>query len=406
VPSDEHAVQPHHLRGFAVYGAAIRCTRGIYPAELQAIARVLAMIPASFALHIHSDSQASIAAVIAYEQLSNERERLRMSARPLLQLISHLHRIRRAAGGSVQYSHVKAHSTDSDIHSVGNRLSDFHANRARLHPERCQPLSLQELPLHECELHMRIMVPAGDADARSPALQLIDDVRRTALSHCKSIASAHWQQRSAVAGVDEGQGVLAGAAMVDLGRVVMRHGSSQQQCTLVHVATNSVHFYWPPAVAAVVDASVQRLTCPHCHTPLTLTHLASCSLSATCMQFQHRLKTHILQLVAPPAAASPVTQQWRRDHAHLSLTAMLRQLFPMPDVPPASLHPQRYDAALVCGAFTLRQSNAAAKSLGCADLLTGRSLMQRLRLLCLDHVAHFYSDRKAAVAAAAALAPP
>jgi len=409
VPSHENLVQQQHVRGMAVYGAAIHCTRGIYPAELQAIARALAMFPASFSLRIHSDSQASIAAVRTYEQLSSERERLRMAARPLLQLISNLLRLRRAAGGEVQLSHVKAHSTDSDIHSVGNRLSDFHANRARLHAERSQPLSLQELPLHECERHMHIMMPAPAAsDGGAAPLQLIDDVRRAALARCKSLALTHWHSR-AVVDVDDGQGVLAGAGMMHLGRVVMRHGSAEQQCALVLVATNSTHFYWlpaaRPAAAGQPRASVQRLACSHCLVPLTLTHLATCSASSACVQFQRSLKASVLQLVAPPDAASLITQAWRRSHAHLELLAMLRQLFSMPPPPLPCGSDQLNAAAAICGAFTFSQSNAAAKSLGCVDLLAGRSLMQLLRLLCLDHVARFYSDHKAAACSAAAPVP-
>jgi len=49
-----------------LFGASIACTRGVSLAELQAIARALAMLPASCALHIHSDSQAALAG-IAYE---------------------------------------------------------------------------------------------------------------------------------------------------------------------------------------------------------------------------------------------------------------------------------------------------------------------------------------------------
>ena len=47
------------------------------------------MFPASCALHIHSDSQAALAGIAAYEGECNERQRLRMAARPLLQLIHH-----------------------------------------------------------------------------------------------------------------------------------------------------------------------------------------------------------------------------------------------------------------------------------------------------------------------------
>ena len=45
---------------------------------------------------------------------------MRMSARTILQLIHHMITQRREAGGSLTLSHVKAHTTNTDYHSVGN----------------------------------------------------------------------------------------------------------------------------------------------------------------------------------------------------------------------------------------------------------------------------------------------
>jgi len=86
--------------------------------EPQAIARALAMFPASCTLHIHSDSQAALAGILAYERQQNERQRLRMAARPLLQLIHHLLSVRSSAQGSVTLSHVKAHTAGADARTA------------------------------------------------------------------------------------------------------------------------------------------------------------------------------------------------------------------------------------------------------------------------------------------------
>ncbi|HVW99389.1 MAG TPA: reverse transcriptase domain-containing protein, partial [Candidatus Babeliaceae bacterium] len=118
VPANEMVVDVHHVRGAALFGSNIECTKGIYPAELQAIARTLAMNPLSATLHIHADSLASIAAINSFTQQINERHRLRMSSRPLLQLIRRQIQLRKDAGGSVHFFHVKAHTTNTDIHSV------------------------------------------------------------------------------------------------------------------------------------------------------------------------------------------------------------------------------------------------------------------------------------------------
>src|SRR5690242_14940522 len=90
IPSNEHRLLPIHVAGSTRFGAAITCTHGIYAAELQAIARALAMVPACVSLDVHVDSQSAIQAIHAYEQQCNDACRLRMAARPLLQLIHHL----------------------------------------------------------------------------------------------------------------------------------------------------------------------------------------------------------------------------------------------------------------------------------------------------------------------------
>ena len=58
-------------------------------------------------------------------------------------------------------SHVKAHTSDMDIHSVGNRLTDYQANLARAKPDKPTPLCLRELPLRECEHHMFMLDEQG-----------------------------------------------------------------------------------------------------------------------------------------------------------------------------------------------------------------------------------------------------
>jgi ribonuclease HI len=151
VPIDETLILTWDVGGATMVGAGIRRTQGVYPAELQAIARALAMLPASATIRIHSDSRSSLEAISAYEQQLNERKRLSMPARPILQLIHRLMQQQEAAGGSVSLSHVKAHIDGDDRHSVGNRIADYHANLARSRLDRSYPLNLRKLPLAALE---------------------------------------------------------------------------------------------------------------------------------------------------------------------------------------------------------------------------------------------------------------
>jgi len=110
LPNDEDELirQPRHLGGSTRFGSSVSNTIGVYPVELQAIARVLAMFPLDTILHIHSDSQASIKSIKKFIGTINERDRLRSAARPLLQLIDHLCKRRKAAGGDLCLNHVSA----------------------------------------------------------------------------------------------------------------------------------------------------------------------------------------------------------------------------------------------------------------------------------------------------------
>jgi ribonuclease HI len=150
IPPDERLVQPRHVRHATLLGSAITNTSDVYPAELQAIARVLSMLPLRFDLTIRSDSQAALAAIRSFDLQNNHRKRLRMAGRALLQLISKPMNSRKLAGGSVQFEHVRAHSSDMDIASVGNRLADYQANASSAAGlDGSTPLSLSQLPLEQ-----------------------------------------------------------------------------------------------------------------------------------------------------------------------------------------------------------------------------------------------------------------
>jgi hypothetical protein len=143
LPTDKFQPTRARVGDAVLFGACITSTSGVYAAELQPIARALAIFPASYTVHVHADSRSALAGIQAYERECNARQRLRMAARPLLQLIAHLWSVRRKAGGAAQRHHVKAHTNNSDIDSVGNRLADWQATRARSRPGEPQPLQLR-----------------------------------------------------------------------------------------------------------------------------------------------------------------------------------------------------------------------------------------------------------------------
>jgi hypothetical protein len=189
-----------------------------------------------------------------------------------------------------------------------------------------------------------------------------------------------------------GQGELAGEAMTHLGRDALRHGSAQQQSTLVHVATNSVEFLWLEDDAGG-RSSLQRLRCSHCNRHLDLSHLASCP-APDGIAFRSQMRRDILRLLA----SADCTRDWLHANRRLELGALLLSLFPIAASAPAD-EQRRHLARLICGAFTNRQAAAAAKSLGFDSAEAGRATLRQLRLLCLEHIDKVFSDRKEAARA-------
>ena len=417
IPSDETLVTDRHVAGAFMCGASISCTRGVYPAELQAIARTLALFPTSFTLHIHSDSQSSLHAIRTYELLSNERQRMRMSAHTLLQLIHQQLRVRQAAGGVAHWYHVKAHTDGAYIHSVGNRLSDWQANRSRARPMQPTPLSVKELPLQQCELHLSIF----DSRDRS-ALQVIDDVRHTALRQLRQSALTHWRSKN------DGRQYFAGRAATDTGRMVLRQGSGQQQITFVHLVTNSLHFHWAapaplplslplppiqPAAAAASVASIvrtaaaslmctlQQLTCVACSAVdlmspsiLTPAHLTTCP-HALGQEYRSQLCGDLLSLLHRLAPNAECLRPYRLFTPELA--DVLLQLLPYPPSvaasPASAADRHRHLTHAMCGLLTHAQVSAAAKRLGFTDpleLSSGIRVMQQMCLLCIDQLARLF----------------
>ena len=257
IPSDEKQLQPMHVRGATMLGASISCTQGVFPAELQAIARVLAMFPLSCPLHVHSDSESSLSAIRSFLVQCNERRRLRMAGRPLLQLIHHL-LARRLADTTL--SHVKAHTDGVDAHSVGNRLSDYQANIARAHPERSSPPNVSQLPLAKCEHHMVVTDSAG--------LVIADDIRRAAMKQLKSAELEYWHgltgRRRAARGTRQAKPWSSSAVLC---------------CKAARPSISAYSFMSRPTRCTATGPRITRsaqLHCRGCDRPRSLGHLIDC----------------------------------------------------------------------------------------------------------------------------------
>jgi len=158
-----------------------------------------------------------------------------MAARALLQLIHHQIAQREAAGASVQLEHVQAHSAAADIHSDGNRLTDYKANSARLRPESATRSTLRELLLAECEHHLTVWTEHGIGQ------QVIDNMRCAAIAQLRAQQLSSWPSKLPEDTMD---GTFVCSALLDTSRVVLPAGTAAQQAVFIHIATSPIQYRW------------------------------------------------------------------------------------------------------------------------------------------------------------------
>jgi exonuclease III/ribonuclease HI len=376
VPVDEKMIIYGHVAGSSMFGNRIdrRISCGIYPAELQAIGRALALLPLSLRINIVSDSLSSLLAIRSFREQLNPRRRLRSSARPLLLLIDHLVQKRQEVTGdhdAVRLTHVPSHSTSADLNSTGNRMADYCANVARCKERESYPSGIGQLPLEACERHMHIRVG-------QEGTLMIDDVRRSALIQLKCKARFAWCAKykdklmgrfaSATAGVEE------------LGRIVMRHANSSPsvQSTLLQVVTNSIHLVWSPlpeqqSQATQVDhddqasqstqtgtrvrACLHELTCTHCHDePMTIDHFAICPHVEN-VRLRGQMQDKLIDLLRDAATRDPRDANWFEISRGQQLLPFLQSLFQPARV--GQPVPEKDGVTLMIGAWTAAEANQA-----------------------------------------------
>jgi len=245
-------------------------------------------------------------------------------------------------------------------------------------------LQLRELPVADCEhyLAVRQELPAGRRRL------LIDDIRRAAIAALKAAALIKWSSRQDPPSRVMCDGALAGSALLDLCKVVLAKGSAEQQNALVRIATNSLQCGWATD-AATNTQRVEPLACSDCvDTTCSLGHLAACAGPQATL-FRADLRRDILAVLH----SASQTDSWCHQFGMLDLRAMLLRLFPIASSAPAD-EQHKHFTRLLCGAFSARHANLAAKALGFPTADDGRLTLQRIRLTCLDRVAQVFRSLK------------
>lgn len=184
--------------------------------------------------------------------------------------------------------------------------------------------------------------------------------------------------------------------MVDLGRAVLAHGTPEQQCTFLHVATHSIHFF--RAASSLPSDPLQQLQCSACRCALTLLHLSDCPAAAS-LAFRDALRDELVLLLS----SCPATAGWLRAHGASPLEQQLQVLFPPPPPPDLAASGAAAGASsflfghLACcmvGAFTDSDAKAAARRLHLSKPAERRELMLSMRLLFLTSIGRHFASLK------------
>ena len=145
----------------------------------------LAMLPLDLRVHIHTDSSSSHSSDSILQRAA-ERAATPPDASSLNPPTDSPPDD--AASVGARLSHIRAHITNTDIESVGNRLADFHANLARSKSDRSYPLDLQQIPIERCEHHLLIKSQVSGSI-------VIDDPRLSARLLLKKSALEKWKAK-------------------------------------------------------------------------------------------------------------------------------------------------------------------------------------------------------------------
>jgi hypothetical protein len=186
---DDRVVAPSSM----VCGSIPQSTSiGIFMAELHAVYRALVLFPAAVSLVVWIDSKSVIAAIERYHNEVRSRRKLRMSGRPLLELINQLRVGKRGAapGTTVEFAWQRAHTEDKSLVAVANRIADYAAKRSIDNWSATSSSSVNS----SCSSSRNVAIIVGD-EKRSGPVGVNFKKRRMDGSSSVAVAKADAQRR-------------------------------------------------------------------------------------------------------------------------------------------------------------------------------------------------------------------
>jgi len=203
----------------------------------------------------------------------------------------------------------------------------------------------------------------------------------------------HWQQKA------QDQGRFAHVGTIDLGKVILRYGSSSLQATFLHIATNSIHQYWQDDPLAHSGQSVQALKCASCNHIMSIDHLGVCN-QPTAIHFRVQLMKDVVNVLT--AIASSDGRRLLTDWSSQDLEHFMVMVCPILSLPPHGISylTHRHDHYIRCmiGAFAEIESNSIIRKLNRSlpSRLDESSLiaMRLVRITCLESINTLFNSLK------------
>ena len=330
-----------------------------YYIRTQAIYRVLQSVPITCTVTIVSDSQASIKAITSYYNAISNRKRLRMTGRPLLQLIYKLLVAHKLKGSEVRFKHVTSHTARRvrTQDQVGNSCADRVASHYRKHPSSLT--SFKQLQLHLGEQWIYIMEGNN---------LITSDVRTALRRRLKISAATTWYSSSK-------HNLFACVEVKQLSLQVLQAGKRERTRCVLALLTDSFQYH---SARADRNDMFGEYECNACNVGVVadVKHVLNCSArsasrASLCVTIRNELNL------------LPAVRVWIESNVKgvLSLFSLMCLIFDlMCDVNNSVCW------RVMIGAFSDIEASEAMKRIGQKGKEKWNPVMENVRVLLFDYV--------------------
>jgi hypothetical protein len=293
----------------------------------------------------------------------NERKRLRMNGRPMLEWIDKMVKCRMLLGGEVTWTHIKSHASGSSRtkDQVGNSCADLIAGFHRASPE--QTLA-KAMPLELGEFWLSIK------DEKQ--MLVSNDVRSQVKVRIKEMCLSSWMESPS-------QGKFASASVLSLCKLVL--SQDRDSPVLLRVVSNTFQYYWD---AQDESEHVKQKICDGDHKEVELLDVAHV---LTCADLADKRNSVALELVCLFEDMTGPSQ-WFSDFAQRNtqddmLGSLMVELMLNGD---SLCYTEADKHRVMFGGFSQEEGRVAMARLGVVDLdaLGKSSMLDVMRLLLFE----------------------